>query len=150
MLNLAEPHCESKAIKVIKDIEPSMPPVKAEPGIVQEILTNLVTNAIDAMPQGGFLRLTAQYLPLLEKIRIDVADTGKGIPPDLLGQVFDPFFTTKPQGEGTGLGLFVSHEMARRLGGTMKAISSEGTIPGRGETIFTVELPVELEGSVRG
>jgi len=150
LLNLAEPHCESKAIKVIKDIEPSMPPVKAEPGIVQEILTNLVTNAIAAMPQGGSLRLTARYLPLLEKVRIDVADTGKGIPPDLLGQVFDPFFTTKPQGEGTGLGLFVSHEMTRRLGGTMKVISSEGTIPGRGETIFTVELPVEIEGSVRG
>lgn len=150
LLNLAEPHCESKAIKVIKDIEPSMPPVKAEPGIVQEILTNLVTNAIDAMPQGGVLRLTARYLPLLEKVRIDVADTGKGIPSDLLGQVFDPFFTTKPQGEGTGLGLFVSHEMTRRLGGTMKVISSEGTAPGRGETIFTVELPVEIEGSVRG
>lgn len=150
LLNLAEPHCESKAIKVTKEIESSMPPVKAEPGIVQEILTNLVTNAIAAMPQGGSLKLTARYLPLLEKVRIDVADTGKGIPPDLLGQVFDPFFTTKPQGEGTGLGLFVSHEMTRRLGGAMKVISSEGTIRGRGETIFTVELPVEIEGSVRG
>jgi two-component system NtrC family sensor kinase len=150
LLNLVGPHCDSKKINIVKDIEPSMPPVRAEPGIVQEILTNLVANAIDAMPQGGSLRLTARYLPVLEKVRIDIADTGQGIPSDLMGQVFDPFFTTKPPGEGIGLGLFVSHEMARRLGGTMKVISTQGEIPGQGETVFTVELPADLDGTVIG
>lgn len=148
LLNLVEPHCDSKKIKVVKDIEPRMPAVKAEPGIVQEILTNLVANAIDAMPRGGSLKLSARFISILEKVRIDVADTGQGIPDHLLGQVFDPFFTTKPPGEGTGLGLFLSHEMTRRLGGRMKVVSRHGDM-GRGETIFTVELPVDLTGDIR-
>jgi signal transduction histidine kinase/archaeosine-15-forming tRNA-guanine transglycosylase len=150
LLNLVGPHCDSKKIKIVSDMEPSMPKVRAETGIVQEILTNLVANAIDAMPQGGTLKLTARYMPVLEKVRIDVADTGQGIPSHLLRQVFDPFFTTKPPGEGTGLGLFVSYEMARRLGGSMRVISTQGDGTGRGETIFTVELPVDLDGTARG
>ncbi|MHB8908562.1 MAG: sensor histidine kinase [Syntrophales bacterium] len=142
LLGLVAPHCESKGIRVKKSIEAGIPPVKAETGFVQEIMTNLVANAIDAMPQGGTLSLTAKHLPLLGKVRIDIGDTGPGIPQDMLGKIFDPFYTTKKQGEGMGLGLFVSYEMARKLGGSIRAISSQGDNPDMIRTVFTVELPV--------
>ncbi len=150
LLAIAGPHCESKKIRVERNFETAMPPVKAEPGIVQEILTNLVANAIDAMPEGGVLKLTAAYLSPLEKVRIDVADTGRGIPPESVRTVFDPFFTTKKQGEGMGLGLFVSYEMARKLGGTIRVISSQEEYSGKTGTVFTLELPVAVTGIDRG
>jgi len=150
LLALVGPHCESKKIRIDKVLESGMPPVLAETGIVQEILTNLVSNAIDAMPQGGVLQLTARYLPVLGKIRVDVGDTGEGIPEDLLGKVFDPFLTTKKQGDGIGLGLFVSYEMARRLGGTIRVISSRGKKPGNIATLFTLELPIGGDGTAGG
>lgn len=150
LFGLAGPHCEAKGIRVEKSIQEGMPPVKAEAGFVQEILTNLVANAIDAMPQGGTLGITARYLPLLGKVRIDVADTGPGISSESLEKIFDPFYTTKNQGEGMGLGLFVSHEMAVKLGGTIRAISSQGGESGHGRTVFTVELPVCAEEPTSG
>ncbi|MBU4580926.1 MAG: histidine kinase [Proteobacteria bacterium] len=150
LLAIAGPHCESKKIRVEKTFETAMPLVRAETSIVQEILTNLVANAIDAMPQGGTLKLTARYLPPLEKVRIDVTDTGQGIPLDSVGKVFDPFFTTKKQGEGMGLGLFVSYEMARKLGGTIRVISSQEDSSGKSGTVFTLELPVAVTGTNKG
>ena len=150
LLGLVAPHCESKGIRVKKSVEAGMPPVKAEAGFVQEILTNLVANAIDAMPQGGTLSLTAKHLPLLGKVRIDIGDTGPGIPQELLGKIFDPFYTTKKQGEGMGLGLFVSYEMARKLGGSIRAISSQGDNPDMIRTVFTVELPVYAVDMISG
>lgn len=150
LLGLASPHCESKGIRVKKSIEAGIPPVQAETGFVQEILTNLVANAIDAMPRGGILNVTAKHLPLLGKARIDIGDTGPGIPDDLLGKIFDPFYTTKKPGQGMGLGLFVSYEMARKLGGSIRAISSQGGHPDAIRTVFTVELPVYAGDGIPG
>ena len=83
-------------------------------------------------------------------MRIDIGDTGPGIPQELLGKIFDPFYTTKKQGEGMGLGLFVSYEMARKLGGSIRAISSQGDNPDMIRTVFTVELPVYAVDMISG
>jgi len=143
LLRIAEPHCASNKIKVEKELENNMPEIKADASTLQAILTNLVANASEAMPNGGILKLRTRYVPVLKTIKIEIADTGSGIPRDELIKIFNPFFTTKKQGEGTGLGLFVSHEMARKLGGDIKVISSTGDDSINSGTVFTVELPTE-------
>ncbi|MBA3008989.1 MAG: histidine kinase [Proteobacteria bacterium] len=143
LMRIAGPHCSSNKIKVEKELENNMPNIKADASTLQAILTNLVANASEAMPNGGILRLKTRYVPVLKKIKIEIADTGPGIPKDELNKIFNPFFTTKKQGEGTGLGLFISHEMARKLGGDIKVISSTVNDSINSGTVFTVELPTE-------
>lgn len=143
LMSIAGPHCASNKIKVEKKLEEDMPNIKADASTIQAILTNLVANAIEAMSDGGTLKLKTRYVSVLNTIKIEIADSGPGIPKSVLIKIFDPFFTTKNQGEGTGLGLFVSHQMVRKLGGDIKVISStreNSAIPG---TVFTVELPTE-------
>ncbi len=143
LMRIAGPHCASNKIKVEKELENNMPDIKADASILQAILTNLVANASEAMPNGGTLKLKTRYVPILKTIKIEVADSGSGIPKNELIKIFNPFFTTKKQGEGTGLGLFVSHEMARKLGGDIKVISLTGDESINSGTVFTVELPTE-------
>ncbi len=143
LMRIAGPHCASSKIKVEKELEDNMPDIKADSSTLQAILTNLVANASEAMSNGGILRLKTRYVPVLKTIKIEIADTGTGISKDELKKIFNPFFTTKKQGEGTGLGLFISHEMARKLGGDIKVISSTGNDSINSGTVFTVELPTE-------
>jgi signal transduction histidine kinase len=104
---------------------------------LQQVVINLMVNAIHAMPQGGRLRLTTQDADRsgTEGVAIAVADTGVGIPPDQVRKIFDPFFTTRTHG-GTGLGLSISYTLMARYGG---AITVESDV-GRGST-FTIWLP---------
>ncbi|NKN37013.1 HAMP domain-containing protein [Agrobacterium sp. a22-2] len=104
---------------------------------LQQVLVNLIVNAIHAMPGGGTLRLTSADEELGERvgIGIHVTDTGIGMTEDVLSRIFDPFFTTK-QCEGTGLGLSISQTLITRQGGTLKAES----VPGKG-TRFSIWLP---------
>ena len=108
--------------------------VAADEAQLELALLNLVTNALDAMPQGGTLTLSATSAG--GRVRIDVHDTGSGIDPSVLPRIFEPWVTTKPAGRGTGLGLSITRDLVTSLGGTI-AIS---TAPGRGTT-FTIELP---------
>ena len=89
------------------------------------------------------MRLKTRYVPVLKMIKTEIADSGPGIHKDALIKIFKPFFTTKKQGEGTGLGLFVSHQMARKLGGDIKVISSTRENSINSGTVFTLELPTE-------
>ena len=108
---------------------------------LRQVLYNLMKNAVDAMPGGGTVRLSAQ--PAEESSpggrwwEIRFQDSGQGIPADLLGQVFRPMFTTKPEGRGTGLGLSICREIVRSHGGEIRIESAEGrgtavvfTLPG--------------------
>jgi len=106
---------------------------------LQQVLINLIVNAIHAMPDGGDLTLRADDVDQDGKpgVMITVQDSGKGMSAEVLGRVFDPFFTTK-QGEGTGLGLSISRKIIRRYGGSMQADSVEGE-----GTRFTLWLPKE-------
>ncbi len=106
------------------------------PSELRQVFTNLIANAIDAMGNGGHLRLgLASNGP---GIMITVADTGHGIPPENLGKIYEPFFTTKGE-RGTGVGLWVIRGILQKLGGSIEVTSSTET--GRSGTCFTVHLP---------
>jgi two-component system, sporulation sensor kinase E len=117
----------------------TVPQAVADPDQISQVLLNLLVNAIHAMPDGGTLRLTLSRRD--RHLVLAVADTGHGIPKDVLPKVFNPFFTTKEVGKGTGLGLTVVHGIITEHGGTI-AVDSE---PGRGTT-FTLTLPIHEEG----
>ncbi len=120
--------------------------VQADRGRLEQVVTNLVMNAVQAMPSGGTVRLAVgredaaippgQTSPVVAA-RIDVIDQGIGVPKDLLARIFEPFFTTKPDGRGTGLGLSVASGIVEEHGGWLSAKSEEG----HGAT-FSVYLPI--------
>ncbi|WP_417913614.1 sensor histidine kinase [Candidatus Electronema sp. JM] len=106
---------------------------------IQQVLVNMLINAIQAMPPGGVLSVSTRLLPEQHMAEIEISDTGKGIPPELINHIFDPFFTTKDEG-GTGLGLWVSYGIIKNHGGEIhvKSTVNKGTT-------FTVTLPTDLE-----
>lgn len=106
---------------------------------VAQVLTNLVNNALDAMPRGG--RLTLRTRGDAERVQIEVADTGTGIPPELHKRIFEPFFTTKPPGKGTGLGLSVTYGIVKMHHGDLRVESNADPAKGPTGTTFTVTLP---------
>ncbi len=103
---------------------------------IQQVIINLVQNAVQAMPEGG--RLGVHLKRDDGAARIDIQDTGSGISPEHLPRVFDPFFTTKPEGQGTGMGLSVSYGIISHHHGTIQASSK----PGEG-ALFTIRLPLQ-------
>lgn len=124
-------------------------PVVVDVTELETALVNLVINARDAMPAGGVITISTHNDTLAEEARagdyvaISVADTGVGIPPDVLSRIFDPFFTTKPVGKGTGLGLSQVHGFAHQAGGTVKVTSEIGQ-----GTKITILLPRNDTGAV--
>jgi two-component system NtrC family sensor kinase len=123
-------------IEVVRRYAGELPKVLADRGQIEQVIINLVTNAIDAMPRGGRLTLTTTTDG--EAVRLRVSDSGVGITPESLERVFMPFHTTKEVGKGTGLGLSVSYGIVKNHGGDILVESQ----PGVGST-FTVVLPVE-------
>ncbi|TNF23339.1 MAG: PAS domain-containing sensor histidine kinase [Deltaproteobacteria bacterium] len=133
-LTFLETRCARQRVELVQDLAP-VPTVAGNPGQLKQVLVNLVVNALHAMPDGG--TLTVRCRPDGDAVALEVADTGVGMPPEVAAQVFDPFFTTRDIGEGTGLGLSVSHGIIVAHGGTIEVRSE----PGRGAS-FSVRLPV--------
>jgi len=106
---------------------------------IAQVLTNLVTNAYAAMPDGGTLTVTTAAED--GRVRIRVADTGVGIPEASLGKIFEPFFTTKQIGKGTGLGLAVTYGIVKMHSGDIQVTSNADPAAGATGTTFTVTLP---------
>jgi two-component system NtrC family sensor kinase len=104
---------------------------------LNHLFMNIFLNAAQAMKGKGELNVKTVYLPETEQVRIEISDTGPGIPEDILPHIFAPFFTTKPEGEGTGLGLSLAYGIVENQGGKIEARS----VPGEGAT-FIIELPV--------
>ncbi|MGD9560773.1 MAG: ATP-binding protein [Pyrinomonadaceae bacterium] len=124
-LQLLEPQLRKSNITVLKDYTPLPPRVFGNAGKLQQVFTNLILNARDAMFSGGAITLsTAVDEP--DEVTIQVTDTGEGIPADNLGKIFDPFFTTKGVGNGTGLGLAVTYGIVQEHAGTIQAFSENG------------------------
>ncbi len=123
-------------VRVEVSIPADLPKVRLDPARFEEALLCLVGNALDAMPKGGALRVTAAPAATGRALALTVEDTGPGIPPAALSRVFEPFFTTKP--EGTGLGLAVARKLLEGAGGRLLLESA----PGRG-TRAVVALPLE-------
>jgi len=111
-----------------------VPPVLADPVQLELALLNLLSNGLDAMPNGGVL--TIALAPSPDGVKIEVSDTGTGIAPDLLPRIFDPWVTTKEAGRGSGLGLSITREVLAAHGGTVTVKSEVGV----GST-FTLVLP---------
>ncbi len=127
--------CESQGIAAALELAPDLPKVKAGPELVKQCLINLVKNAVEAMPQGG--RLVVRTAMGRTHVRLEVEDTGGGIPPEIRDKVFSPFFSTK--GRGSGLGLAMTKKSLDDIGGTVELAS----IPGEG-TRVTLHLPPQL------
>jgi len=127
-----------KRIKFTTMIQEDLSPVRIDKSRLQQALLNLLLNGIQAMPEGGELSLVIKPDSQSGDIRIDVRDTGMGIPEEKLSSIFDPFFTTKKEGEGTGLGLSVTYNIIQRHNGR---ISVKSTL-GKG-TCFSIFLPVK-------
>src|SRR5438105_12003289 len=123
-------------IQVQREVLDGASVVRTDPGLVRHLLTNLVANAVDAMPNGGKLEVQARRDG--PEVVLRVADTGTGMGPEVKRRIFEPFFTTKAAGMGTGLGLAICKEIARALKGRID-VESE---PGRG-SIFTVRFPAD-------
>jgi signal transduction histidine kinase len=122
-------------IDVQKKIEGGAARAETDPGLLRQILVNLITNAADAVPaDGGHIRIEASARD--GRVAIAVVDDGVGIAAEDAARIFEPFYTTKGRGKGTGLGLAICRELATALGGRITVDSS----PGHGST-FTVTLP---------
>jgi len=134
-LYLLESRCAKAGIRVVRRLDPGVPDIAADAGQIQQVLVNLVVNAIQAMPEGGALTITTEHNG--DAVALIVEDTGIGMSADVLNKVFMPFFTTKAVGEGTGLGLSVVHGIVTAHGGSIEAESR----PGQGAR-FRVLLPI--------
>lgn len=119
------------------DIEEDLPLVETDPSQLQQVILNIVDNAIDAIGKNGTITLGAAYDAQSGCVCMRIRDDGPGMDKDVQARVFDPFFTTKQVGEGTGLGLSISYSIVTRLGGTIRFVSQ----PGEG-TEFIICLPV--------
>jgi len=125
-------------VRLVTALPPSLPPIMAEETQLELAILNLITNAIDAMPDGGTLTLAATADS--DRLHIIVSDTGTGIPADLLPRIFDPWVSTKSAGQGTGLGLSITRDVVARLGGIVTAANAP-----HGGANFTMELPIAAE-----
>jgi signal transduction histidine kinase len=140
-------------IELVTDLPEGLAPVAADPHTLHGVIFNLVTNAIQAMPQGGELAICTRYIRNEESegtlvvagtheledgaIRLIVRDTGHGVPPEYVQRIFEPFFTTRQAQRGTGLGLAICHRAVSLAGGRL-AVQS---VVGQGTT-FTIDLPL--------
>jgi len=134
------------------DLGGDLTPIDADPPQLEQVLVNLIVNALDAMPHGGELRIsTKKVVQQLDRgigpdgpefVSITVADSGVGIPEELQYAIFEPFFTTKPEGKGTGLGLSSAYGIVRQHNGSIQVESK----PGQGST-FTLFFPAEPVGA---
>ena len=122
-----------REVDVVLDFPEDLNPVEVPGRDLNQVWTNLIDNAADAMEDGGTLSITAANVP--EGVRVTVRDTGAGIPPETAERIFDPFFTTKEPGKGTGLGLHTVHTIITRIGGTIDIET------GNDGTAFLVLLP---------
>ena len=125
---------ERKKITLEMDLESGLPLVSADRQLIQEVIMNLMLNAVDAVQENGFIRVAT--LSRDDEVVLEVKDRGHGIEAAQIDQIFDPFFTTKKAGEGTGLGLSISLGIVQAHGGSLEVTSEPGA-----ETTFTISLP---------
>jgi len=133
-LTMLKHKSKQKSIQVDLAFDESLPQTKAFPSQLNQIWTNIIDNAIDAMDKNGILKIST--IQDRKEIVIKIADTGSGIPEDVLASIFDPFFTTKPMGSGTGLGLDVVRKIIAHHKGHITVDSEPGN------TVFSIRLPI--------
>ena len=134
-VNIARGRAHNQNVQLEMDLAP-LPPITCQPAKINQVVLNLLVNAIDACGESGGT-VIVRTRPSKDGVDVQVADTGCGMTPAIRDRIFDPFFTTKPQGQGTGMGLSISHGIITDHGGRIEVDST----PNRGST-FTVHLPL--------
>jgi two-component system, NtrC family, sensor kinase len=124
-------------IDLERDLDPELPLVHSDIQQMNHLFMNIILNAAQAMQGKGDLKVKTSHLPDKNIVRIEISDTGPGIPEEILPHIFDPFFTTKQEGEGTGLGLSLVYGIVKNQGGAVKAENMPG-----GGAAFIIDLPV--------
>jgi PAS domain S-box-containing protein len=153
-----------KSVRVDKNLATDLLPVLGDPTQLHQVFLNLCVNARDAMPEGGALTVSAENCALDEAqaakieggrpgdfVKVEVRDTGTGIPPEVMGRIFEPFFTTKGEGKGTGLGLSTVRGILSRHDGfvTVKTSTAMGRQRGTTFTVYLPSAPGETASSSR-
>lgn len=139
----------TRKIELEVNLDPALPRVRGDSTQLQQVFLNIINNAVGAMPKGGKLSVSTQLNPNTRMVEVVCADTGCGIAKEHADKIFDPFFTTKKVGEGTGLGLSVSHAIVSKFGG---GICFESQCPpepgGHGGTTFYISLQPETTAAL--
>ncbi|MEW6668466.1 MAG: ATP-binding protein [Thermodesulfobacteriota bacterium] len=131
---------EMHDIDLVLSLSDDLPPIKGDPRQLQQVFLNLINNAASAMPAGGALKIRTYPERNTRRAVIEFQDEGVGIREEDRDRIFEPFFTTKPEGEGTGLGLFVSYGIITKYGGTIDFVSQHASSSKPGGTTFTIKL----------
>jgi len=134
MVNLTQPGMTFRGIQLVWQLYPSLPPVAGDPGLLQQVFLNLLTNALDAMPQGGVLTISTTPSSAIAAngfVEVVIEDSGLGMSEEVKRKALEPFFTTKEPGKGAGLGLAICNEIIRSHQGKLEIQSQEG----KGSTI---------------
>lgn len=146
-ITLIEHQLSMHKINLVTDLPDNIPIIMGNTGMLQQVFTNIIINALHAMENGGNLLVTVRHSPGLGEfagaVEISFADDGSGIPAEIQKNIFEPFFTTKSIGQGTGLGLSVSYGIIREHGGEIKVESIDDC-----GTTFTIILPLEKKDSL--
>ena len=137
VIGFLEKEIVDRNIRLELNLKADLPKAATDKGQLQQVILNIINNAIDAVDDGGLIEISS-YVKDEHFVRVSIKDNGSGIPKDKLKHIFEPFYTTKAKGKGTGLGLSISYGIIQRLGGTI-LVESE---PFKGTT-FIVEVPVE-------
>lgn len=135
-INLVKYDKRFKNIQLITEIDENIPLLKLNQDKIQQVFLNLIINALDAMPNGGTLRIAMKRLN--SRVEMIFADSGIGIDADMIDKIFDPFFTTKAPGKGTGLGLSICYGIIKEHNGTITVKSKKDM-----GTTFTITLPAD-------
>ena len=130
--HLAEPRLSKGNIEIVRDFEDNLPPAKVDSELLSQVFLNLIINAVESMPDGG--KFTVKIGSHRNYVEVSFADTGVGIPEEILGKIFNPFFSTRD--EGSGLGLAIVHKIIETHNGIITVKSKVGQ-----GSIFTVRLP---------
>jgi two-component system NtrC family sensor kinase len=138
LIDLAPRRIKTVTLPFVSDFDAHLPVIEADPPQLHQVFLNLMTNAVEAMPQGGTLTIRTRSGPA-GMVTVEIQDTGMGIPHEDLGKLFTPFFTTKPIGKGTGLGLAIAYGIIKMHRGQISVHSQVGQ-----GTTFTVNLPIKL------
>ena len=136
-IELLQSHAQISNIKISKDFQSELPIIASDQSQLQQVFLNLINNAIDAVEKDGLIEIKTRKKD--SHIVVAIKDNGPGMDEEHLKKVFDPFFTTKEAGKGIGLGLSVSYNIIKKLGGTIKAESklSEGAV-------FSIKIPIKI------
>jgi signal transduction histidine kinase len=131
-------HKLKQGVTVVRSYAPDLPRIEAYASELNQVWTNLIDNAVDAMKGKG--RIEIRTYSQNDQVVVEITDDGPGIPESIRGRIFEPFFTTKPPGSGTGLGLHISHDIVTNRHHGQLTVESKP-----GETTFKVALPLKMQ-----